>query len=186
MSGPYRTRARNPRPRGYFSIGIIGSKNELNVGTLWRSASNFGANSIFTVGRRYPDQASDTLKTWRHIPLYEYPDSETFFTAIPKGCIPIGVELDARAKPLANFTHPERAIYVLGAEDNGIPKRVLERLPYIVSIPSEDCLNVAVAGSIVMYDRTVKLGAVAQLVERLSEKQEVAGPTPARPMEVVR
>lgn len=39
--------------RGYFGIGIYHTKNVLNVGTLWRSAHNFGASFIFTVGMRY-------------------------------------------------------------------------------------------------------------------------------------
>ena len=28
--------------------------------------------------------------------------------------------------PLKDFVHPDRAIYLLGSEDNGLPKSVLE------------------------------------------------------------
>ena len=167
--------------RGFYGIGIVGSKTPLNVGTLWRSAGILGASFMFTAGRRYPRQASDTIKAWKHTPMFEFDDADALFSALPMGCIPIAVEMGERSRPLANFVHPERACYILGAEDTGVPARVLERCSYVVSIPGDHNLNVAVAGSIVLYDRVAKQGAVAQSVERLSEKQEVASSTLARP-----
>lgn len=143
-------------PRGYYAIGIVGSKTPLNVGTLWRSAGIMGARFVFTCGRRYPKQASDTIKAWKHVPFFEFDSTDDLFNHIPKDCVPVAVELDARACPLAPYTHPERAIYLLGAEDNGLPKAALERCRDIVQLPGEHCLNVAVAGSIVLYDRLAK------------------------------
>jgi tRNA G18 (ribose-2'-O)-methylase SpoU len=166
--------------RGFYGIGIVGSKTPINVGTLWRSGGILGASFIFTAGRRYPQQASDTIKAWKHTPFFEFPNAETLFENLPHGCVPIAVEMSNRARALEGFTHPERACYILGSEDTGIPERVLDRCPLVVRIPGERSLNVAVAGSIVLYDRLQKLGAVAQSVERLSEKQEVAGSIPAR------
>lgn len=58
--------------RGYFGIGIINGKTPENLGTLWRSANLYGAAFIFTVGKRYKRQSSDTPNTPRHIPLFEY------------------------------------------------------------------------------------------------------------------
>lgn len=153
---PARHTARS-KMRGYYAIGIIGSKTPLNVGTLWRSAGIMGAQFIFTAGRRYPKQGSDTIKAWKHIPLFEYESSDDLFEHIPKDCVPVAVELDSRSLPLPTYTHPERAIYILGAEDNGLSKDVLERCRDVVQIPSEFCLNVAVAGSIVLYDRLAKV-----------------------------
>lgn len=167
--------------RGFYGIGIVGSKTPINVGTLWRSAGILGAAFMFTAGRRYPQQASDTIKAWKHTPFFEFDSAEALFDAIPKGCIPIAVEMGG--KPLETFVHPERAVYILGAEDTGIPPRVLSRCPYSVTIPGDHSLNVAVAGSIILYDRLAK-GAVAQAVEHRSEKPSVAGSIPARPIEV--
>ena len=50
---------------------------------------------------------------------------------------------------------PQQAVYLLGAEDNGLPPRVLEKCHRLVSLPSvrTNSYNVAVAGSLVMYDR---------------------------------
>lgn len=42
--------------KGYYGIGIYETKEETNVGTLWRSAQNFGADFIFTIGARYKTQ----------------------------------------------------------------------------------------------------------------------------------
>lgn len=144
------------KPRGYFGIGICGSKSPVNVGTLWRSAANMGAAFIFTVGRRYPHQVSDTVKAWKHVPLFQVRALDEL--PLPKDCKLIGVEQVARSVPLPRFTHPERAVYLLGAEDHGLTKAAQKRCQSIVEIPSSRCLNVAVAGSIVMYDRIAKAG----------------------------
>jgi len=103
--------------RGYFGIGVYNIKTEMNLGTLWRSAFNFGASFIFTIGRRYKRQASDTTKAIKHIPLYEYLTYEDFYKAMPKDCMLIIVEQTKGAINLKDVSHPERAIYLLGAEE---------------------------------------------------------------------
>jgi len=142
--------------RGFFEIGIYRGKTPANVGTLWRSAYQLGAAGIYTIGPRYPNQASDTVKAHRHIPLREYADMDDFMAAIPYGCPVIAVEMGG--KPLANFVHPERAVYLLGAEDHGIPASALARCHHVISLPSvrTESYNVAVAGSLVMFDRLNK------------------------------
>ena len=140
--------------RGYFGIGIENTKTEANIGTLWRSAYNFGAAFIFTIGRRYEKQASDTVKAWRHVPLHDYKTINDLM--IPRSCVLIGVELTEAAHPLPRFVHPERAIYLLGAEDRGLSSQAIDKCKAIIQIPSNHCLNVSVAGAIVMYDRLTK------------------------------
>ena len=142
--------------RGYYGIGIVGSKTAVNVGTLWRSAGILGASFMFTAGKRYPKQASDTIKAWKHVPMYEYESGEDLLDHLPHACEPVAVEIVERARMLHEFTHPERAVYILGAEDTGIPPRLLERCSRIIQLPGEHCLNVAVAGSIVLYDRLTR------------------------------
>lgn len=141
--------------RGFFEIGIIQGKNSDNLGTLWRSANIMGANGIFTIGARYPKKhQTDTMNTPKHIPLREYDDFETFMQNIPRGTEVIGVELDDNAENLTTFKHPERAIYILGAEDKGIPEKVMLKCDKIIKIPfDKNSFNVAVSGSIILYDR---------------------------------
>lgn len=57
---------------------------------------------------------------------------------------------------LERFVHPRCCVYLLGAEDGGIPTTILERCSKIVSINTPMYLNVATAGSIVLYDRQAK------------------------------
>lgn len=147
--------------RGFFEIGIYRGKSKENVGTLWRSAYQLGASGIFTIGRRYPLQSSDTCGAHKHIPMREYQDIDSFIGALPFGCHIVAVEMGGTS--LDKFHHPESAIYLLGAEDVGIQEHVLSRAHHVVSIPSlrSESYNVAVAGSIVMYDRMVKRGVHA-------------------------
>ena len=104
--------------RGYFEIGIYHTKTEINVGTLWRSAYQLGAAGIFTIGRRYKSQASDTPKTWRHIPMRHYTDFDDFSCHRPMDAVLIGIEMGGDL--LHTCRHPQQAIYLLGAEDSGL------------------------------------------------------------------
>ncbi len=144
--------------RGYFGIGIYNGKTASNIGTLWRSAAILGADFIFTIGKRYQKQCSDTMKTPRHIPLYHYEDGEDFFKHVPYDCPVVAIELAEKSIPLEKYHHRERCIYLLGAEDHGIPPKILDRCVDTVQLLGDYCMNVATAGSIVMYDRAVKRG----------------------------
>lgn len=142
--------------KGYFGIGIMNPKTETSVGSLWRSANILGASFIFTIGKRYKKQASDTMQSWRHIPLYNYETFEEFYKAIPYDCQLVGIELDDKSVPIAEFKHPERCVYLLGAEDIGLSKYAIDKCHKLVQLPGDYCMNVAVAGSIMMYDRLAK------------------------------
>lgn len=143
--------------RGYFSVGIHHPKFECNQGTLWRSAFAFGAAFIFTVGRRFTHQASDTPKSWMSVPMFNFPTLDDLVGHLPHGCPLVGVELDEKARPLDRFVHPARCCYLLGAEDHGLPPDVLGRCHLLVQVPGlRTCLNVATAGSLVMYDRSIQ------------------------------
>ena len=143
--------------KGYCGIGIFNPKTTINMGTLWRSAHLFGVDFIFTIGERYKRQPTDTLKSFRHVPLFNFKDWEDFIQHIPmKGEIVI-VE-QSESHQLGEFAHPKQAIYVLGAEDYGIPEKYWKG-HLVVNIPTEQIssLNVAVAGSIVLYDRYIQI-----------------------------
>ena len=144
------------KKRGFFGIGIQHTKKEQNIGTLWRSASIMGASFIFTIGKRYKKQPSDTMQSWRHIPLYNYETFDEFYKAMPYDCQLIGIELDDKSESIETFKHPERCIYLLGAEDNGLTKEAIDKCQKIVQLPGDYCMNVSVAGSIVMYDKIFK------------------------------
>ena len=147
----------NNLEQGFFGIGIQNGKTPENLGVLWRSAQNMGASFIFTIGNRYAKQACDTHKAIGAMPYFHYETFENFFNNLPKGAMLVGVELDEKAEQLETFGHPRRCVYLLGAEDHGLSKIAIEKSHYLVKFKSELSLNVSVAGSIIMYDRQVKL-----------------------------
>lgn len=137
----------------YFGIGIQNGKTPENLGVLWRTAQNMGANFIFTIGNRYENQACDTHRAVKAIPYFHYETFNDFFNHLPKGARLVGVELTDDAEALETFSHPRRCVYLLGAEDHGLSKKAQEKSHFLIKFNSIKSLNVAVAGSIVMYDR---------------------------------
>lgn len=149
--------------RGFFAVGIWHPKHEMNVGTLWRSATLYDAAFVFTVGARYRRQASDTPNTPAHIPLFHYTDVDDLVKHLPYSAPLVGIELDERAKDLTSYSHPQRAVYLLGAEDHGLSPEVMDRCHDLVVVPTVRSFshNVAVAGGLIMHDRFTKSQKVA-------------------------
>lgn len=139
----------------FFGIGIQNGKTPENLGVLWRTAQNMGANYIFTIGNRYAKQACDTHNAVKTLPYFHYSTFEDFYSHLPKGAMLVGVEKVDEAEPLETFNHPKRCVYLLGAEDHGLSKKAILKSHFLVKFSSVYSLNVAVAGSIVMYDRGI-------------------------------
>ena len=72
------------------------------------------------------------------------------------------MELTEDAVELPSFRHPLRAAYVLGPEGGSLSPEMMARCEFIVKIPIHICINVAMAGSLVMYDRMISLGRFAE------------------------
>lgn len=139
--------------RGYYGIAIYRPKKEVNFGSLLRTAQIFGASFIAMIGRRYERQASDTFGAVNHIPVFEYDSFDSFYINLPRSCQIVAVEQQEGAKPLKGFKHPLSACYLFGAEDDGIPANVLNRCQQVLVLEGERSMNLAVAGSIVIYHR---------------------------------
>ncbi len=150
-----------PTPRGYFGIGAERMSKALNLGNLMRSAHGFGASFTFTIGATYQalEAVADTSKGRNHLPHYNWNDLEEM--AFPEGCKLVGVELLEEAIDLPSFRHPIRAAYVLGPELGSLSPPLVGKCDYIVKIPTRFCVNVAMAGAIVMYDRVKSLARFA-------------------------
>jgi tRNA G18 (ribose-2'-O)-methylase SpoU len=148
--------------RGYFGIGIEGASKPMNFGNLARSAHGFGASFVFTVApaRVIGKPPSDTNRSDFHLPWY------TFATVaemrLPDECRLVGVELVEDAIELPSFRHPTRAAYVLGPENGSLSPEMTACCEFVVKIPIRFCVNVAIAGAVVMYDRMCSLGRFAE------------------------
>lgn len=141
---------------GFFGIGIVLGKTAGNVGTLWRSAYQLGAAFTATIGARHTSLKEDTAKCWQSLPAHQYTDFASFAATAPYACQLVAIEMGGR--DLRTFVHPPRAVYLLGAEDIGLPSEVLRACHHHISLPAERSAsyNVAVAGSLVMFDRLCK------------------------------
>lgn len=145
--------------RGYFGIGVEGISKAMNVGNLLRSAHSFGASFFFTISPEVDVrgmQASDTSDAFGHIPFYDFKRHEELI--LPERCAMVAVELLPDSIDLPSFRHPQRAVYVLGREMGNVSDEVLARCDYKIKIPMKFCVNVGVAGAIVMYDRLLSMG----------------------------
>lgn len=145
--------------RGYFGLGVEGISKSGNLGNLVRSAHAFGASFFFTIEAALDDrtlQATDTSHAAGHIPFYKYPNLAAF--TLPKECVLVGVELMPDSIELPRFRHPQCAAYVLGPELGSLSPALVARCAYTVKIPMKFCVNVGVAGALVMYDRLVSNG----------------------------
>ena len=105
---------------GYFGIGIVRGKTAGNDGVLWRSAAQLGAAFTCTIGARHGkvDDRTDATSAWRNVPAFAYADFGAFAASAPRGAALVGVEMGG--EPLDGFAHPERCVYLLGAEDEGL------------------------------------------------------------------
>lgn len=144
--------------RGYFGIGVERISKPMNLGALLRTAHAFGASFAFTVGAAFPVREvrlSDTSDSADHLPLYEAATIEEL--KLPKGCLLVGVELTDDAVDLPSFRHPLSAAYILGPERGSLSAEAQARCAHLVKIPTKFCINVGLAGALVMYDRLISL-----------------------------
>lgn len=140
--------------RGYFGIGVEGLNKPRNLGALMRTAHAFGAAFVFTLGATYDTEKgrrTDTSKAHGHLPYYAFPDLDTL--VLPEGCVLVGVELIEDSVDLPSFHHPPTAAYVLGPEKGSLSSDLIAVCDHVVKIPTRFCLNVGLAGALVMYDR---------------------------------
>jgi len=131
----------------------------MNLGALMRSAHAFGASFFFTINAHPKVREaynSDTSRSFGHVPYYPFEDVAGLL--LPKGCALVGVELTDDAVELPRFQHPQGAAYVLGRERGSLSPEMLARCKHVVKIPTKFCVNVGVAGALVMYDRLLAHG----------------------------
>ena len=149
--------------RGYFGVGVEQSSKPGNAGNLIRTSHAFGASFFFFI-RPVIDisevRVSDTSDAAFHMPHYVHDTIGELH--LPRHCRLVGVELTPDAVDLPGFRHPMQAAYILGPEKGSLSPDVLARCDHVVKIPTAFCINVGVAGAIVMYDRMMCLGGHAE------------------------
>lgn len=145
--------------RGYFGIGVEGISKPMNLGALARTAHAFGASFAFTLAAAFDRRTAnlaDTSDASESMPVYDWATHADM--RLPVGCVLVGVELVPDAVDLPSFHHPRAAAYILGPERGSLSPETLALCRHVVKIPTKFCINVSLAGALVMYDRVLSLG----------------------------
>jgi tRNA G18 (ribose-2'-O)-methylase SpoU len=130
-------------------------KDERNIGSLLRSAHLYDVDFTYQIGGTpYRYHATDTSRSTKSIPHHRYESLEDFCAGTYPLTV-VAVELDTHSVPLSRFAHPQDAVYMLGSENRGIPRDVLDQIGRIVQVETANpwSLNVATAGAIVLHHR---------------------------------
>lgn len=147
--------------RGYAAIALDNPKSGENVGGVMRAVGVYGAAMVIISGRRFKTLKkfpTDTMQAWKHLPVVEVDD---VFDAMPYDCVPIAVEIIVGARLLPGYIHPERAMYIFGAEDQTLGHRILSRCRDVIVVPTKRCMNLAATVNVILYDRLAKEKRVA-------------------------
>ena len=149
-----------------FAVAACDISKDHNVGSLVRTAHAAAAEEVLLTGERdwnrYAAKTAELYTRVGHLPGTE----ELLGYLGERGYSLVAVELDPRAVPLFEAEYPERPCFVLGAELGGLEAPVLDAAELIVQIPQwglVPSLNLAVAGSIVIYDYLGKLHRAGRL-----------------------
>ena len=143
-----------------FAIAAWEISKEHNVGTLVRTAHATAASEVILLGEReWNIEAARTADLYTNI--IQLPAETQVLLAHLKAhdWNLVAVELDETSTNLFEASYPPRPCFLLGAEIGGVPKELLDSAELIVQIPQwglVPCLNLAVAGSIVVYDYLAK------------------------------
>ncbi len=129
-----------------------------NLGALIRSAVGLGASAILLgpgcADPFYRRTLRSSMGNVLSLPIFSSSLAE-LKAAREAGIAPVAASLGPAAIPLSDFQPPARLILILGNEGFGLPGEVLDLCDsqvYIPMRPDLDSLNVAAAGSILMYE----------------------------------
>jgi tRNA G18 (ribose-2'-O)-methylase SpoU len=151
---------RDFKKENFTGIGIENPKLDQNVGVLFRTAAVLGvADFLFTIGLPYNRPHSDTCDSYRSVPIWNFSTFNDLLSRKPLGTEIYGVEMDDRSTSLVDVEWPDRVIILLGNEKNGLSKEARQSCRKLIKIPTKlsVSINVSSAGSVVMWDRYLKL-----------------------------
>ncbi len=157
-----RQRRREEYRRGLrpMAIAAWNITKEHNVGSLVRTAHAAAAAEVVLVGEReWNVEAAKTSELYTTVT--QLADIEAFQKHLKsRRWDLVAVELDDRAVSVFDAEYPERPCFLLGAEVAGVPGELLDEAELVVQIPQwglVPSLNLAIAGSIVLYNYLGKL-----------------------------
>jgi len=143
----------NRNKRGFSCIGLHNPKFIENVGSALRACGVYNSAFMAVSGKRYRHTQTDTMKAFKHLPLFTEVDLKSM---IPMGVKVVAVDIIDGAIPLPEYNHPESAFYIFGAEDETLDESIIDWCDDVVYIPTNGCMNLAATINVVLYDRLAK------------------------------
>ena len=143
------------------AIALVDPKFPHNVGAAVRAASCYGVRQVWFSGSRvqlrgargYRLPREERMRGYQEVELRQ---ADSFFDAFDADVTPVAVEVRPGSESLIEFEHPERALYVFGAEDGSLGKAVVRHCHRFVIIPTRHCTNLSAAVYLTLYDRHAK------------------------------
>ena len=154
---PYGIRAGDERVgHGRVSAGLAlcHGRLDVNIGVAVRSAEAAGISHVFVVGDR-PLMKTAMRGTDHVLSIHMVSDGPTLVrTARTLGFQLVAVQQTPDSQPYHTAVYPPRPLFLMGAEDMGLPNSLRQAADLAVEIPmfgEIDSLNVATAATTVMF-----------------------------------
>ena len=141
-------------PRAPAALALCHTRFDINLGVAVRSAEAAGLREIFMVGRgalfRTPARGTDQV-----IPIRSMADpAEMIRHARAADYQIVALQQTPVSVPFHQADYPPRPLFVVGAEDDGVPPRLRRAADLLIEIPMYgliDSLNVAAAATCVIF-----------------------------------
>lgn len=142
-------------------------RSNYNVGAMFRTADGAGVEKIYLSGftpspkdrfGRVVGEIHKTALGAEESVIWEYvPSVIDLITSLKKdGYTIVAVEQDKNSIGLYEFKVPDKVVYIMGSETEGVPKDILLAADIILELPmlgEKESLNVSVTAGIVLYHK---------------------------------
>lgn len=132
--------------------------NPENIGNLIRLADNMGAEDVFILGEDFHHRMGSIRKTaglsFNNVRL-TFIAPEDFFNQVSPGFSIVAIETSENSSNLFSTKLPEKIVFLLGNERNGLPDEILRKCQHAIHIPmTGKCksMNVSHALSVVLFE----------------------------------
>lgn len=151
-----------PEEKIRIHIVLDNIRSAFNVGSIFRTADAIGGCKIYLCGITSsidnPKIYKTALGATETVPSKQYPDAMDAVREITEAGIPLySVELTNESEHFQKITYPNPVAIVLGHERMGVNQLILDSSDKCIYIPMngmKESLNVAIAGSVIMYECT--------------------------------
>lgn len=142
------------KERHEFCIAIENWKNNLNIGSIVRSANAFGAKCVYIIGNKRWNKRG-AMVTDRYQKIYHVPTAQEFVTmASDQNLDIIAIDNLPGSLPVETTPMPKNAVLVFGQEGPGLCSTIVENakmMLHITQYGSTRSINAAAAAAIIMH-----------------------------------